>query len=152
MTPLTPYLVYIKVGAVVTLLAVVAGAGYHFGGMASKTKLEGFQQAQSANTAKAVLAERASAAVELARVNAILKEYQDAPIDPATVSLGSRVLEYARVAECPVSSASPHPAGIVSTAAQSSGLGPIEQATQAVFDACAADAKELAALQSVWPR
>lgn len=61
MIALQPYLIYIKLGAAALLLGAVAATSYHFGGMASKTKLEGFQAEQAKNTAKAVLAERAAA-------------------------------------------------------------------------------------------
>jgi hypothetical protein len=143
---------YLKLSAIAALVAALFFSGYHVGGMASKTKLEGFEAAQAADTAKAVMAERASAATELARVNAILKEYQDAPIDPIVPGIAHRVFIYARAADCPVPSAGPHPGGTVTASPQPAGPGPIEQATQAVFDACEADARELTALQAAWPR
>jgi hypothetical protein len=59
---LSPYLLYIKIGAAAALLAIVAGGSYHFGGMASRTQLEADRAEQSGLTATAVLAERASAA------------------------------------------------------------------------------------------
>lgn len=143
---------YLKFGAIGLLILVLFGGGWYCGSRASKTALEGFQAAQSANTAKAVLAERASAATELARVNTILKGYQDAPIDPVALSLGSRVLNYARVADCPVPSPGPAPSGTVSAGPQPGGDGGVEQALTGVLTACAQDASELTALQQAWPR
>jgi hypothetical protein len=64
-----PYLIYVKLGAAALVLAIVASAGYHFGGLSgdvkaanAKTALEADRAEQSELTAKAVLAERASAA------------------------------------------------------------------------------------------
>lgn len=68
MSPLTPYLIYLKLGAAAVLLALAAGAGFHLGGLKghadaadAKTALQADRAAQSELTAKAVLAERASA-------------------------------------------------------------------------------------------
>lgn len=66
MSIVEPYLTYAKLGLAAAVLAVVAGASYHFGGMASKTELAGFRAEQAENTATAVLAERASAAASRA--------------------------------------------------------------------------------------
>lgn len=151
-TVIAPYLTYVKIGAVLALLGAVAAGGYHFGGMASKTALEGFQAEQSANTAKAVLAERAAGAAELARVNAILKGYQDASIDPIALSVGSRVLEYARVADCPVPGAGGHPSGTPSASPVTSSASEVGQALTDLAVACSQDAAELTALQAAWPK
>jgi hypothetical protein len=66
---LSPYLTYIKIGAVVLVLGAVSAGSFHFGRFSgeleaskAKTALADFQEAQAANTAKAVLAERDSAA------------------------------------------------------------------------------------------
>lgn len=58
---MSAYLIYIKIGAVILVLALAAGAGYHFGGLASRAALDAQEAAQSQTTANAVLAERASA-------------------------------------------------------------------------------------------
>lgn len=152
MSILTPYLTYIKIGAAVAVLAAVAAASFHFGGMTSKTALADFQAEQSANTAKAVLAERASAAIELARVNAILKGYQNAPIDPIALSIGSRVLEYARIADCPVPAARGNPGAAPSPSKVPIGPSEVGQALDDLAVACSQDAAELTALQAAWPK
>lgn len=151
-TVIEPYLIYIKIGIAVAVIGVVSAASFHFGGMASKTALEGFQAEQSANTAKAVLAERAAGAAELARVNAILKGYQDAPIDPIVLSTGNRVLEYARVADCPMPSASGNPGGTASAGKVPIGPSQVGQALTDLAVACSQDAAELTALQAAWPK
>ena len=58
---------YAKLGGIALAIALLFGAGYHFGGMASKTQLEAQDAAQSQATAKAVLAERASALAQAAQ-------------------------------------------------------------------------------------
>jgi hypothetical protein len=70
---LNPYLTYIEMGAAAALLAVSAGAGYHFGALSgeakaadARTALEADRADQSQAIATAVLAERASAAATAA--------------------------------------------------------------------------------------
>lgn len=142
-------MIYAKAAALLVLVLLLFGGGYRLGGMASKTTLEGFEAAQAENTAKAVLAERASTAAELARVNAILKGYTDAPIDPITVGIATRLLEHACPASGPVPSTVAVAAGIDRATAQPRNAQAVERATQSHFDACAKDAAELAALQAV---
>lgn len=144
-----PVVEYAKLGGAVLVVVLLFGGGYHFGGLASKTALEILRAEQSSNTAKAVLAERASAAVELARVNAILKEYQDAPIDPVTVGIGHRVLYAACPASSPVPKAATDPGRSIITRAVAPG---VESALQGLVDACSRDALRLDALQAAWPR
>ena len=67
----TPYLLYAKLGAGLVLIVAIFGAGFHFGGMSSKSALEAYRAAQSELTAKAVLAERASAEATAARNHTI---------------------------------------------------------------------------------
>jgi hypothetical protein len=59
---------YLKMGGIAALAIALLAVGYHFGGLrgqeeadAAKTALAAFQRDASANVAKAVLAERASA-------------------------------------------------------------------------------------------
>lgn len=144
-------MIYAKAAALLVLVLLLFGGGYHLGGMASKTKLEGVEAAQAENTAKAVLAERASAAAELVRVNSLLKGYQDAPPDPAVVSVGSRVLQYARIADCPMPSTGAHPAAVIGAGALPRSDPEFERLLQAAFDAADHDAKELTTLQAAWP-
>jgi hypothetical protein len=140
--------IYLKVGIAAALCALF----FWLGGLHSKTELEGFQAAQSANTARAVLAERASSAAELARVNLLLKGYQDAPPDPIVVSIGSRVLQYARIADCPVPTSGANPAATLGAAPVPRSDPEFERLLQTAFNACAHDAEELTTLQKVWPR
>ncbi len=143
---------YLKWGAILGLAAALFGLGYRFGGSSARTALARFQAAQAMNTAKAVLAERAADTAETARVNAILKGYEDAPIDPVALTLGNRVLEYARVADCPVPKAGGNTGGTPSPSPVAVGPSAVGRALDALTEACAEDAAELTALQAAWPR
>lgn len=144
-----PIAEYAKLGGALLVVVLLFGGGYHFGGLASRAAYEALRAEQSSNTAKAVLAERASAAIELARVNAVLKEYQDAPIDPVTVGIGHRVLYAACPASSPVPKAAADPGGAIITRAVAPG---VESALQGLVDACSRDAVRLNAIQAAWPR
>jgi hypothetical protein len=136
-------------------LALIVGTlafAYHLGGDSARTALEGFQAAQAANTAKAVLAERASGAAELARVNAIVKGYEDAALSPVTVGIGRRVLLAACPTSHPVPQTSPVTGGAVPARpvpASAAGLG---EALDRYTAACQRDALRLNALQAAWPK
>jgi hypothetical protein len=142
----------LKLGAIGALLAALFLWGYHLGGLASKSALEGFEASQAANTAKAVLAERAAGDKELARVNAIVKGYEDAQLSPIDDRIAERVLERACPAVGPVPTAGPHPSGASGPSQEPRSDPEAQRLLQAVFDACEADARELTALQAAWPR
>lgn len=143
---------YLKLGGILAAIALIFVIGFRFGGMGPKAKLEGFQATQAENTAKAVLAERASAATELARVNTILRGYQDAPIDPISTGLAHRVFVYANAAGCSVSKTGANPAAVGGAGPVPHGDPELERLSQAAFDAGTHDAKELTALQAAYPR
>lgn len=67
---MSPYLIYVKLGAAALMLAIAAGAGYHFGGMASRTALEADHAAMAKATTDALLAQRAHAAAQAINDNA----------------------------------------------------------------------------------
>ncbi len=152
MNPLASYL------RLAAALAVFVGGFYlgtlHGGEQAarSKTALQALQAAQAADVAKAVLAERASAAAELARVNGILKEYEDNALHPIDLHIGSRVLVAACPAQRPLPETSPNP-GRTQPTAQGAGVDPrLGPALDRVISDCQADARQLSALQAGWPR
>jgi hypothetical protein len=163
MTPLTPYLAYIKIGAAAVLLAIAAGGGFHFGGLSgsvkaadAQTALEGLEAAQAENTAKAVLAERASAAAESARVNTKLKEFEDAPIDPVVTGLAARLYAYAASATDPAVGPVPTSSGSAGATVKACGVPrrdpEAERLSQDAFDAGGRDAERLNLCRDVWPR
>ncbi len=133
-------------------IAAVLAFAYRLGGNGPRAALAGFQASQAQATAKAVLAERASAAAELARVNGILKEYQDEKLNPIVPGIAVRLLERACPANRSLPEASANPGRARSAAKEPAGDGSVERATQAVFEACAQDAAQLSALQAAWPR
>lgn len=146
-------IVWAKVGGILAAVAAVFFVGFHFGGMASKTALEGFLATQAQNTAKAVLAERASTAAQLATQNAVIKRYENAPPDPVVTTAAHRVFIYATgAASCPVSGAAPGAGGASAAAAVAIGPSAVEQALGAYIAACAGDANRLAALQALAPK
>jgi hypothetical protein len=145
-------IVWAKIGGILAAVALLFGAGFYFGGLRSKTALEGFQAAQAQNVATAVLAERNSTAAELARMNAIVKGYQDAPPDPIVATAAQRVFVYARgAANCSVPGPAPMAGGAPPAAPVASGPDRVEQALGAYIGACASDAKRLAAVQALAP-
>ncbi len=149
---MNPYAIYIEVGAAVVLLAVAVLVGYHFGGMGPKAQLEALKAAQAELTATAVLAERASAEAEVVRVNAILKEYQDAALNPIVPGIAVRLLERACPTSGPLPADSGHP-GTPSSSSPQPGSDPgAQRLLQVLVEACAQDADELTALQQAWPR
>lgn len=145
MTPLA----YAKWGAIAATFFAWSVLCLHQGAMASKTKLEGFQAAQAENTAKAVLAERASAQAESVRLNKVISDYESTPIDPVSVGVAHRVLIYAHTPRCAVPEASSNPGGVVPASPKPGGFeGPLQD----YIDACSRDAKRLDALIEAWPR
>jgi hypothetical protein len=90
---MTPIL-YAKIGGIAVLAALLVSGGYHFGSLhgeldasTAKTALADFGEAQAANTAKAVLAERASAAA-----TAINDNLAESAHDKTIESLPARVV------------------------------------------------------------
>ena len=143
---------YAKLAGILALVIGLFAAGYHFGGMGPKTQLEALRAAQDADVAKAVLAERASMAAELARVNGILKGYEDEALHPVDLHIGSRVLVAACPAEHPMPEAGGDP-GRAQPATQVPGVDPrLGPALDRVIADCQADARQLSALQAAWPR
>jgi len=64
-----------KLGAAALLLIVIAGVGYHFGGLSSKTALEADHAAMAKAATDALLAQRASAQAQAINDNAAEKQH-----------------------------------------------------------------------------
>jgi hypothetical protein len=145
---MTPIL-YAKIGVILAVMIAIVAGSYHVGAMAATARLEALQAAQSELTAKAVLAERASAQAESVRLNKVISDYESTPIDPVSVGVAHRVLIYAHTPSCAVPEAGSNPGGTVSTGPKPGGLeGPLQD----YIDACSRDAKRLDALIEAWPR
>jgi hypothetical protein len=92
-----PYLAYIKIGAAALLLAIAAGAGYHFGGLASKTALEADHAAQLQAVVNRLDENAREATADHAHLQRVIDRYdatKDIP-DPASVGTAHRVYLYA---------------------------------------------------------
>lgn len=145
MTPL----IYAKWGGIAAAFLAWSVLCFHQGGMSSTARLEALQTAQSQLTAKAVLAERASAEAESVRLNKVISDYESTPIDPVSVGVAHRVLIYAHTPSCTVPEAGSNPGGTVPASPKPDGLeGPLQD----YIDACSRDAKRLDALIEAWPR
>jgi len=143
--------------SIVTWLKLAGAAAlliwaYHLGGDASQAKLEALEALQSSNTAKAVLAQKAASDAEEARLNSVIAKYEATPIDPVAIGLAGRVLQYARLTECPVSQTATTAGGTGNTPTKPPGDPELERLSQAAIDACDHDAHQVIALQQAWPR
>jgi len=141
----------LKLVLIVALLAGVFWAGWHLGGLSSKSALEGYEATQAQDTAKAVLAERASNEAELAKRDAVIKGYENAPIDPIVTTAAHRVYVYASAAGCPLPQAAAVAGGADAPAAVPASPGAVERALDEYIKACDSDARRLAALQALSP-
>jgi hypothetical protein len=151
---LNPYLTYIEMGAAVALLTVSAGAGYHFGGLASKTALEAQHVAQLQAVVDAMDENARQAAADHATQQRVIDAYdatKNIP-DPASIGTAHRVLIVAAAGGgCPVPEAGTL-AGRTADAARSA-VGPseVERRLDDYIQACGRDDKKLTAAQALAP-
>lgn len=170
---MSPYLTYIKIGAAVLLLAIVAGASFHFGGLGPKVDLAKEQtsfanyktdvEAQYAANLKTVadtlnkqiqdgLAKRAA-------MQKVIDDYDEQKAKPpVTAGLAGELRDATKAASCPasghVSQAGPVAGGTQGAAAQPSGGPSAERLSglvQNVFDASDGDAKQMIAMIKLAP-
>lgn len=162
MTPLTPYLVYIKLGAAAVLLAIATGAGYHFGGLSGSVKAADAQtalerdhasMAQAATTA--LLAQAAQAAADHASQQKVIDAYdatKDIP-DPASIGTAHRVLLVAAAGGgCAVPETGTVAGGAAGPAPIAIGPSEVERRLNDYIQACGGDAKRLTAAQALASR
>jgi hypothetical protein len=161
---LNPYLTYIELGAAAALLAIAAGAGYHFGGLSADDKLNAYKtevEAQHAVQLSAVatayqdqvLAREASEA-KLQKVQNAYDTLKDLP-DVASVGTAHRLLLVAastdRTGGCDVPAAGAVAGGAQASAAVALGHSSVESALGDVLAACAADASQMNAMVQLAP-
>lgn len=139
---------YIKLGAVVALLAAIFGLGWHLGSLGPTAALATYTLAQTKVVADAVIQERAAAQVESDRLRKVIDTYEKASLTPVDPGIGHSVYKYA-LSQCPVSRPSSPPSGAIPASPKPSGF---EDALDAYINACARDALRLNALQAAWPR
>jgi hypothetical protein len=142
----------IRIVLIVVLVLALLGGGFYLGTLRGKSELTSLEASQAQNTAKAVLAERASAQTELDRINQVVAKYEAQPIDPIALDIGTRVFKYANTASCPVPKATADPGRAGDIPALAPGALGIEQALDAYIEACSRDAEQLGALIQAWPR
>lgn len=155
MTPLTPYLVYIKVGAAALLLAIAAGGGFYFGGLRSTAALERDHADMAEATTKALLAQAAQAAVDHASQQKVIDAYdatKDIP-DPASIGTAHRVLLLAAAGGgCAVPETGTVAGGAAGPAPIAIGPSEVERRLNDYIQACGGDAKRLTAAQALASR
>lgn len=128
------------------LAAALLWEAYHLGGDAMSVKYEKAELAMAKATAAALDARDA----QILTVENQYDALKDIP-DPATVGAATRLRLVTVESDCPVPGA-PVAGGAHGTGAVSGGDAAIERATQGVFDACDADAKELNAVIRLAPK
>lgn len=151
---MNPYLTYIKLDAAAVLLAILFGAGYHFGGLASKTALEAAHTAQLQAVVKAMDDNARAAATEHATQQKVIDAYdrdKDIP-DPASVGTAHRLLILAAAGGgCAVQQAGAVAGGAQGATPVPIGPSRVEQALDAYVRACSADAAQLTAVIQLAP-
>jgi hypothetical protein len=149
---MTPYLIYVKVGAVLVAVALVFGVGWHFGGASTRDAADKAHAAQLTNVVAVLEKRQAAAETELIRRQGIIDAYdrnKNTP-SPIVAGLGQRVLIYSRGPGCSAVPSLPAVAGGASdTAAKSPSderTERVSELNQFVYDACNADAKQMKAM------
>jgi hypothetical protein len=165
-TTLNPYMVYVKIGAVVLVLGAAAAAGFHFGGLSADDKLANYKtevQAQNAANLKTVAdtlnAQIKDGAIRRAAMQVIIDAYDlDKAKPPITAGLAGELRDAARAASCPASShvsQAGSVAGGTQGATAKPGSGPsaerLSGLVQDVFDTSDADAKQMIAMIKLAP-
>lgn len=151
---LNPYAIYIEMGAAVVLLVIAAGAGYHFGGMASTTALEADHAAQLQTVVNQLDENARQAAADHAHMQGVIDRYdatKDIP-DPAGVGTARRVLIVAAAGGgCAVPEAAALAGGAPDAARGTVGPSEVERRLDDYIQACGRDDKKLTAAQALAP-
>lgn len=168
MSPLTPYLTYIKAGVAVLVLGAVSVASFHFGGLSKddelnryKTAVEAQHAAQLKTVADAYQAQVLAAEADHVHMQGVIDELNKklSTPDPAVAGLARRVLDAeaaAASAACNrVPQTGPGASGTQGVPAQGPSGNPVlerlRQLTQAVYDAAKDDDDTLDAAIKLLP-
>lgn len=149
-----PYLTYAKIGAAVALLAIVAGIGFHLGGLRATAALEADHAAMAEAATKALLAQAAQAASDHASQQKVIDRYdatKDDP-DPASIGTAHRVLIVAAAGGCPVPEAGALAGRAAEPARVAIGPSEVERRLNDYIQACGRDVKKLTTAQALAPR
>lgn len=149
---MNPYAIYIELGAAALCLVIAAGAGYHFGGLSSKTALEADHVAQLEAVVKAMDENARQAAADHAHMQGVIDGYAKTPIDPIVPGAAHRVYVFAASA-CGggVPEAGSVAGGVQAPAAVAIGPSPVERALDDYIRACSADAAQMNAMIQLAP-
>lgn len=167
MSILTPYVTYIKIGGALAVVAGASGAGFHFGSLSADAKLADYKtsvEAQHAAQLQAVTDDLTAQIQTSDAKRAALQKVVDAydqekdKRDSDTADLAQR-LQHAQAAAASAGRCSVPAAGSVASGTQAASPQPgsdqsaerLSGLTQAVFDACSADAKQLNAVVQLAP-
>jgi hypothetical protein len=140
-----------KLGGALALIAVLFGAGYHFGGMASKTALERDHADMAAATVNALLAQRAQATADHNRLQEVIDRYDATPPDPIIPGLAHRVYVYATAHCGGVPQSGSVAPGTEAPTPVPIGHSSVESALGDVLSACSADAAQMTAMIQLAP-
>lgn len=148
-----PLQVKAVVGAVLAM--ILFSAGYHFGGLASKTALETDHAAQLQAVVDRLDENAREAAADHAKQQRVIDAYdatKDIP-DPASIGTAHRVLILAAAGGgCPVPETGAVAGGAPDPARVAIGPSRVEQALDAYIKACGRDVKKLTAGQALASR
>ncbi len=135
-------------------VAAICFWAYHLGGLSGKAQVAALQASQSAAVSKALQAQAATTAKQVADLQGAVAQYEQQlqTPNPIDIGLAHRVYLFAS-ASCPtVPKATTAAPGTSQPSAQPTGTEELERLAQAAIDACAADAEQLSAIQQAWPR
>ena len=148
---MTPAL-YLKLGAIVAMVAALFAAGYHIGGLSSKTALEAQHTAQLQAVVNAMDENARQAAADHAHQQGVIDAYHATPIDPLVAGAAHRVYVYAASA---CGGSVPQAASVAGGAQASApiALGPseVERALDDYIHACSADAAQMTPMIALAP-
>lgn len=133
------------------IAVVLFGGGFYLGGLHNKDVLDHTLANQQATVAAALLAQRKISDAEEDRLNAIITKYENAPVDPLSVNVGTRVYHYI-TAGCAVPKTATPTSGVSGPAPVAANPDRVESSLNRYVSACSKEAAELVAIQAAWPK
>lgn len=146
-------MIYAKYGAIVLVIVLLFGFGWYCGGLKGKAAVEAQGEAQLKAAVTALdsqATQRQAAEAKLEKVQNDYDAIKSTP-DPISAGLAQRMYLIKTPGSCPMPGAPTVAAGTETPAAVPASDAGIVGLTQAVFDACSADAKQLAAMIQLAP-
>lgn len=157
---------YLKIGGIAVLAAFLVWTGYHFGGLSADDKLANYKTAVEAQHAAQLQAvanvmtqHDQQAAAQHAADQKVIDAYDEQKnLAPVTAGIVQR-MRIIEAAACSAGDRVVPAGGVLASGTQDTSAKPasdpvtqrLSQLTQAAFDACAADAKQLNAVVKLAP-